>query len=138
MWKNPNPEACLLSPLQICVLGDAKHCDEATKLGIEMMTVDDLKKLNKNKKLVNKLAKKYHLFLASESVIKQIPRLLGPGLNKAGTFPLKILNFCFQLDMRTTHSSSSVVPFLKCLTSLELQLSAMSPREVLISLLTWS
>ena len=50
------------------------------------MSVDDLKKLNKNKKLVNKLAKKYHLFVASESVIKQIPRLLGPGLNKAGKF----------------------------------------------------
>merc|ERR1712087_437236 len=26
-------------------------------------------------------------FLASESLIKQIPRLLGPGLNKAGKFP---------------------------------------------------
>ncbi|RZC84957.1 hypothetical protein C5167_047735 [Papaver somniferum] len=25
-------------------------------------------------------------FLASEAVIKQIPRLLGPGLNKAGKF----------------------------------------------------
>ena len=25
--------------------------------------------------------------MASESVIKQIPRLLGPGLNKAGKFP---------------------------------------------------
>ena len=32
-------------------------------------------------------AKKYHAFLASESLIKQIPRLLGPGLNKAGKFP---------------------------------------------------
>lgn len=63
--------------MQICVLGDAKHCEEAEKLGLEKMSVDDLKKLNKNKKLVNKLAKKYHLFLASESVIKQIPRLLG-------------------------------------------------------------
>merc|ERR1712010_66042 len=31
--------------------------------------------------------KKYNHFLASESVIKQIPRLLGPGLNKAGKFP---------------------------------------------------
>lgn len=48
------------------------------------MDVEGLKKLNKNKKLVKKLAKKYHAFLASESVIKQIPRLLGPGLNKAG------------------------------------------------------
>lgn len=48
------------------------------------MDVEALKKLNKNKKLVKKLAKKYHVFLASEAVIKQIPRLLGPGLNKAG------------------------------------------------------
>lgn len=32
-------------------------------------------------------AKKYGAFLASESLIKQIPRLLGPGLNKAGKFP---------------------------------------------------
>ena len=83
---NPNPRS------QVCVLGDAKHCEEATKLGVETMSVDDLKKLNKNKKLVNKLAKKYHLFLASESVIKQIPRLLGPGLNKAGKFPTLVTN----------------------------------------------
>ncbi|GKB52934.1 60S ribosomal protein L10a [Tanacetum coccineum] len=47
------------------------------------MDVESLKKLNKNKKLVKKLAKKHQAFLASESVIKQIPPLLGPGLNKA-------------------------------------------------------
>jgi hypothetical protein len=35
-------------------------------------------------------AKSYHAFLASEAVIKQIPRLLGPGLNKAGKFPSPI------------------------------------------------
>merc|ERR1712233_183552 len=62
---------------------------EAKALGIETMTVEDLKKLNKNKKLVKKLAKKYAAFVASESVIKQIPRLLGPGLNKAIKFQLK-------------------------------------------------
>merc|ERR1712105_438726 len=33
------------------------------------------------------LAKKYDAFLASDTLIKQIPRLLGPGLNKAGKFP---------------------------------------------------
>ena len=55
--------------------------------GLPHMSVDDLKKLNKQKKLVKKLAKKYDAFLASESLIKQIPRLLGPGLNKAGKFP---------------------------------------------------
>lgn len=53
-------------------------------MGIDNMDVEALKKMNKNKKLVKKLAKKYHAFLASEAIIKQIPRLLGPGLNKAG------------------------------------------------------
>lgn len=54
------------------------------------MSVDDLKKLNKNKKLVKKLAKKYDAFMASEALIKQIPRLLGPGLSKAGKFPTPV------------------------------------------------
>ena len=49
------------------------------------MSVDDLKKLNKNKKLVKKLAKKYDAFLASDALIKQIPRLLGPGLSKGSS-----------------------------------------------------
>lgn len=46
------------------------------------MSVEDLKKLNKNKKLIKKLARKYDAFIASDSLIKQIPRLLGPGLSK--------------------------------------------------------
>ncbi|KAK4780494.1 hypothetical protein SAY87_016600 [Trapa incisa] len=70
--------------MKVCMLGDAQHVEEAEKIGLDYMDVEALKKLNKNKKLVKKLAKKYHAFLASESVIKQIPRLLGPGLNKAG------------------------------------------------------
>ncbi|KAL5710656.1 60S ribosomal protein L10A [Ranunculus cassubicifolius] len=73
--------------MKVCMLGDAQHVEEAEKMGLENMDVESLKKLNKNKKLVKKLAKKYHSFLASEAVIKQIPRLLGPGLNKAGKFP---------------------------------------------------
>jgi Ribosomal protein L1p/L10e family len=51
------------------------------------MTADDLKKLNKDKKKVKKLAKSYDAFLASDSLIKQIPRLLGPGLNKVQHLP---------------------------------------------------
>ena len=33
------------------------------------------------------LAKRYDAFLASDSLIKQIPKILGPGLTKAGKFP---------------------------------------------------
>ena len=68
-------------------MGDQQHCDEAKAVDIPHMDIEALKKLNKNKKLVKKLAKKYDAFLASESLIKQIPRILGPGLNKAGKFP---------------------------------------------------
>jgi len=37
--------------------------------------------------LIKKLADTYDAFLASESVIKLIPRIVGPGFNKAGKFP---------------------------------------------------
>merc|ERR1712137_101461 len=73
--------------LKFCVLGDDIHCDEAKALGIDYKDVEALKQFNRNKKLVKKLASKYDGFLASESVIRMIPRLLGPGLNKVGKFP---------------------------------------------------
>merc|ERR1712055_430149 len=69
--------------MKICVLGDQMHIDEAKDNGMPAMSADDLKKLNN----VKKLAKRYDAFLASDTLIKQIPRLLGPGLNKAGKFP---------------------------------------------------
>merc|ERR1711935_1163646 len=72
---------------KVCLLGDQQHCDQANALGMDCMSADDLKKLNKDKKKVKKLAKKFDAFLASGTLIKQIPRLLGPGLNKAGKFP---------------------------------------------------
>jgi len=75
---------------KVCILGDQAHCDEATEKGIACMQADDLKKLNKDKKKVKKLAKSYDAFLCSDTLIKQIPRLLGPGLNKAGKFPTLI------------------------------------------------
>ena len=71
----------------VLTITDQLHCDEAAANNVPYKSAEDLKKLNKNKKLIKKLAKKYDAFLASESLIKQIPRLLGPGLNKAGKFP---------------------------------------------------
>ncbi|EED91484.1 60S ribosomal protein L10A [Thalassiosira pseudonana CCMP1335] len=73
--------------IKCCMLGNAAHCEQADRIGVAHMSTEDLKKLNKNKKLVKKLAKKYDFFLASDNMIKQIPRLLGPGLTKAGKFP---------------------------------------------------
>ncbi|RRT44609.1 hypothetical protein B296_00018320 [Ensete ventricosum] len=73
------------APLILLCYTNSCPCQcQAEKIGLDYMDVEGLKKMNKNKKLVKKLAKKYHAFLASEAIIKQIPRLLGPGLNKAG------------------------------------------------------
>merc|ERR1719198_645075 len=76
--------------MKICILGNAVHCEEAERIGLDKMSVDDLKKFNKNKKIIKKFAKKYDAFVASDTLIKQIPRLLGPGLTKAGKFPTLI------------------------------------------------
>merc|ERR1712087_900147 len=57
---------------------------ESVELQISLKNYDPLKKL------VKKLAKRYDAFLASESLIKLIPRILGPGLAKAGKFPSPI------------------------------------------------
>jgi len=72
---------------KVCLLGDAADIDRAKDTGVDTMDVEALRKLNKNKKLVKKLARRYNAFIASESLIRQVPRLLGPGLNKAGKFP---------------------------------------------------
>ncbi|OIE14412.1 hypothetical protein A7M65_19760 [Acinetobacter baumannii] len=94
---DPQKDKCFLGTVRIkstlrpkfsmCVLGDKQHCDEAKAVDVLHMDTEALKKLSKNKKLVKKLAKKYDALLASEALFKQIPGILGPGLNKAGKFP---------------------------------------------------
>ena len=76
--------------MKVCILGDAAHIEKANAISLASMDVDALKKLNKNKKLIKKLAKDYDAFLASPTLIKQIPKILGPGLNKAGKFPVLV------------------------------------------------
>merc|ERR1712215_616915 len=95
----------------VCILGDQQHCDEAKAKGIDCMSSDDLKKLNKDKKKVKKLAKKYDAFMASDSLIKQVPRLLGPCLNKAGKFPSLV-----------THSDNLEQKFLDLKSTIKFQM----------------
>ena len=77
--------------MKVGVIADLILEDACKKIGIETMNMDDLKKLNKNKKLVKKLCAGYGAFLASDSVIKQIPRVVGPHMNRAGKFPSAIV-----------------------------------------------
>ncbi|KAL8915742.1 MAG: hypothetical protein Q9172_006706 [Xanthocarpia lactea] len=93
--------------MSICVLGDQHDIDRSKHQGIDAMSADDLKKLNKNKKLIKKLARKYDAFLASDALIKQIPRLLGPGLSKAGKFPAPI-SHAEDLNAKATEVKSTI------------------------------
>ncbi|KAL8714993.1 MAG: hypothetical protein Q9225_006446 [Loekoesia sp. 1 TL-2023] len=93
--------------MNICVLGDQHDIDRSKHQGIDAMSADDLKKLNKNKKLIKKLARKYDAFLASDALIKQIPRLLGPGLSKAGKFPAPI-SHSEDLNAKATEVKSTI------------------------------
>jgi|TARA_B110000208_G_C11740143_1_gene419591 large subunit ribosomal protein L10Ae len=75
------------SNTKVCVLANAMHVGVCQEENIPFKSEADLKKFNKNKKQVKKLAKQFHAFLASDTLIKLIPRLLGPWLNRAGKFP---------------------------------------------------
>jgi len=72
------------------LIGTAVHCDQAKKVNIGNIDVDGLKKFNKDKKLIKKWAKPFDVLIASESLMKQIPKLLGNTLNKIGKFPVAI------------------------------------------------
>merc|ERR1712078_415962 len=93
--------------MKICILGDAAHCEQAQRSNVPFKSVEDLKKLNKNKKLVKKLAQQFDASLASQVLIPQIPRLLGPGLNKAGKFPT-LITASDNLEPKSTDVKSQV------------------------------
>jgi len=93
--------------MAVCILGDQHDIDRAKHYEIDAMSADDLKKLNKNKKLIKKLARKYDVFIASDALIKQIPRLLGPGLSKAGKFPTPV-SHADDLQAKVTEVKSTI------------------------------
>lgn len=91
----------------VCVFVDAAHEEEAKQKNIPYMNVNDLKKLGKDKKVIRKLGHKYDYFLASDSLIRTLPRLIGPGLNKMGKFPT-VVTHSEDLLAKVNEAKSSV------------------------------
>merc|ERR1719263_1818799 len=78
--------------LKICFIADEKHADEAKAANldaVDVVNMEFLKKFNKDKKLIKTWAKKYAVLLATDSLVKKIPAVLGPVLNRIGMFPLQ-------------------------------------------------
>lgn len=70
------------------MLANAAHIDEAVANNIPYIDVDGLKAFNKDKTKIKKWCKKYDVLLASDSVAKQITKLLGNVLVKLNKFPI--------------------------------------------------
>ena len=105
--------------LKICLIGDAKHLDIVKAQGIKVDAVDFdfLKTFNKDKKLVKKWAKQYAMLLASDSLVKKIPTVLGPILNRIGMFP-QVVTHNEDLRTKVDDSRASIKFQLKKVTCL--------------------
>jgi large subunit ribosomal protein L10Ae len=76
--------------IQVCVMANAAHIEEAQANNIPYIDVDGLKAFNKDKTKIKKWCKKYDILLASDSVAKQVTKLLGNVLVKLGKFPIAL------------------------------------------------
>merc|ERR1712061_474174 len=59
------------SNLKICFIGEAKSLDQSDLTNVDLKTIEDIKKFNKNKKLIKKFVKSYSGFLIPESKKKE-------------------------------------------------------------------
>ena len=105
--------------LKICLIADAKHEAEAKQnnLDIDVTSLDELKKFNKDKKLVKKWAKKYALLLASDTVLKKVPVVVGPILTRIQRFPT-VVSHKESLAQKIVDTRASVKFQLKKVTCL--------------------
>jgi large subunit ribosomal protein L10Ae len=76
--------------VRVCVMANAIHIEECTANNIPFIDVDGLKAFNKDKTKIKKWCKKYDIILASDSVAKQVTKLLGNVLVKLGKFPIAL------------------------------------------------
>ena len=80
--------ACRMSHVaSVALLVGAADEELAEASGALFFTVNEMKQLNRNRKLVRKFFTAHDHYLASASIIKQIPRLMGPSLGRVGRFP---------------------------------------------------
>ena len=140
--NNPRPT------MKICMIADEKHKDEIAKykIDIDVIDLDTLKKFNKDKKLIKGWAKKYAMLIASDTVLKKVPVVCGPILNRINMFP-QVVSHNDPLATKVEDYRSSVKWQLKKVTCMnaavggqgmtdeELRVNIMMAINFLISLL---
>jgi len=74
----------------VAVFGDMKLCEAATAVGLKSYDLEAMKAMKGMKKVIKKMVKSHKGFFSSPALLAQIPRLLGPSLNRAGKFPMVV------------------------------------------------
>jgi len=114
--------------MKICVIGDAAHIDEAKKLGLDTIDQDGLKNFNKVNKDIKKWAKKYHVLLCTDTIVKNLNKLLGNILNRIDKFPIAITHK-EPLEKKVTEIKSSIKFQLKKVLTLNMAIGNVKMTE---------
>lgn len=78
------------SKLKICLIGTMHHTEQTGDLNIEAVSLDDLKKFNKEAKLIKKWARQFDVLLVSESLSRNVTKLIGRYVTQIGKLPVPI------------------------------------------------
>lgn len=78
------------SNMKICLIGSMIHMEQAQAIGLDCVNLDDLKKFNKDRQAIKKWARKYDVLLVTESISRQVTRLIGRYVTSIGKLPVPI------------------------------------------------
>jgi large subunit ribosomal protein L10Ae len=72
----------------ICFIANPEHLEEAKALGtVDTADIEVLRSIGRDRPKIRKWAKSYHAFLCSDTIIRMLPRIIGPGLARYRKFP---------------------------------------------------
>ncbi|XP_037270228.2 large ribosomal subunit protein uL1 [Rhipicephalus microplus] len=74
--------------LAVCVIGNKAQCDEAKSHQLSAVPDEILKGKTKKGQTMKKIVEKYRVFMATEPVIKKIPRNIANDMVKKGKLPV--------------------------------------------------
>ncbi len=78
------------SNLKVCLIGTIKHIEQSKDLNIETANIDDLNKFNKEGKLIKKWGRKFDVILVSESLSRNVSKLIGRYVTSIGKLPIPV------------------------------------------------
>ena len=78
------------SNLKICMIGNIGHIEEAKELNIDTANLDDLKKFNREGKLIKKWARRYDVLLVTDTLSRSVTKLIGRYVTSIGKLPVPI------------------------------------------------